>query len=171
MKELTDAVRSGVAQRNWYASLALALALPDMCGFLQAPDVGSQCRYVAWCDQFLVPRYTSEIGPDHTKHVFLLGQDCYALRCAFLHEGREDVTGQSARKALDSFMFVEPPRGGRIHCNQSDGKLQLQVDIFCGDVCAGVDEWVKEVLSKRSDAQARMAELLSVRSPDGGFSF
>jgi hypothetical protein len=172
MNQLTGAVRSGIAQRNWYASLALALSLPDICGFLESPDSASQRRYVAWFEQFLAPRYTSDIGPAHTKHVFLSGQDCFALRCAFLHEGSEDVTRQRSRDALESFVFVEPPpSGGIVHCNQSKGKLQLQVDIFCQDVCDGVDEWAKLVLSARSDVQARMGDVLLIRSCEGGIIF
>jgi len=171
MKALTDSVRNANAQRNWYAALSLALALPDICGFLESPNDGSQRRYVTWCDQFLAPHYTRLIGPDRAEHVFLSGQDCYALRCAFLHEGTDDVTRQRARQALDSFLFVEPPAGGRIHCNQVNAKLQLQVDIFCEDLCAGVDEWVETVLDAQADVQARTAELLSVKPVEGGVRF
>lgn len=171
MNQLTDAVRSGIAQRNWYASLALALALPDICGFLESPNDGSPRRYVAWCDCYLAPCYTREAGALQAKYVFLSGEDCYALRCAFLHEGTDDVTRQRARRALDSFLFVEPPASGMIHCNQSNAKLQLQVDIFCHDLCEGVDQWSQQVLSARPDVQARTKELLSIHSLERGFVF
>lgn len=171
MQELVTSVRNAIAQRNWYAALSLALALPDICGFLESPNDGSQRRYVAWCDQFLLPRYTRAIGPNREQHVFLSGQDCYALRCAFLHEGSDDVTRQRARQALESFVFVEPPNGGVIHCNQANARLQLQVDIFCNDVCAGVDQWVQTVLAAQPDIQARTNELLRVRSLAGGLRF
>src|SRR5260221_10862247 len=115
MQDLVTSVRNAIAQGNWYAALSLALALPDICGFLESPNDGSQRRYVAWCNQFLSPRYTHAIGPNRDQHVFLSGQDCYALRCAFLHEGSDDVTRQRARQALESFVFVEPPNAGMIH--------------------------------------------------------
>ena len=171
MQELVNSVRTAIAQRNWYAALSLALALPDICGFLESPNDGSQRRYVAWCDRFLVPRYTTRIGPDQIEHVFLSGQDCYALRCAFLHEGSDDITRQRARQALESFVFVEPPNGRMIHRNQANARLQLQVDIFCADVCAGVDSWLQTVFHTQADIQARANDLLSIRSLAGGLRF
>jgi len=171
MQELVNSVRTSIAQRNWYASLALALALPDICGFLESPNDGSQRRYVAWCYQFLVPRYTLHVGPDRTENVFLSGHDCYAFRCAFLHEGSDDVTRQRARQALDSFVFVEPPNSGMIHCNQVNSRLQLQVDIFCEDICSGVDQWVQTVFANQADVRARANDLLLIRSHAGGVRF
>ena len=125
----------------------------------------------SWCLGYLTPRYTHAIGALRHNHIFLSGEDCYALRCAFLHEGADDVARQRARKALDSFLFIEPPLSGSIHCNQSNAKLQLQVDIFCEDLCVGVDSWARHVLTNDAAVQARMEELLVVRSISGGVSF
>lgn len=142
MNHLTSGVRTSVITENWYAALGLALALPDICGWLEAPTTGSKDRYVRWCERYLTPRYTQVIGGSMEPHVFLHGEDCYALRCAFLHEGGDDVTQQRARRALERFRFMAPPQGGgRIHCNQSDQHLQLQIDVFCEDVCSGVEGW------------------------------
>lgn len=164
VKRLTDAVRNSVAERNWYSSLALALALPDILGFLESPSANSQRRYVGWCDRFLVPRYTSRTKAKGIEHVFLSGEDCYALRCAFLHEGSDDIVHQTARKALESFLFIEPPPSGSFHCNQSNAKLLLQVDIFCRDICDGVDDWSSTVLAAQPEIQVRALELLTIRS-------
>jgi hypothetical protein len=126
---------------------------------------------VEWCTTYLTPRYTHRIGPARTEHVFLDGRDCYALRCAVLHEGVDDVSGQRAKKALDSFLFVVPPTDGLLHCNQSDSKLQLQVDIFCRDICAGVDEWLAAVPPAVPEVAERMRSLMVVHSLEGGIAF
>ena len=170
MEHLVRAVRDGVAERNWYAALGLALTLPDICGRLESPGVGSQARYVSWCNTYLVPRYTRPLGPDRTPHVFLHGADCYALRCAVLHEGADDIVTQRARVALDAFLFVAPRTGWTVHCNQSDAKLQLQVDIFCEDICAGVDAWLTGVATN-PDVQTRITSLMRVQSLENGLSF
>jgi hypothetical protein len=81
-------------------------------------------------------------GTGERKHVFLHAEDAYALRCAFLHEGRSDIEEQRARKALSNFRFVAAPAGTIIHCNLSNDVLQLQVDIFCEDICRAASEWV-----------------------------
>ena len=108
--------------------------------------------------------------PDGAPHVFLHGEDCYALRCAVLHEGADDIVTQRARVALDSFLFVAPRNGWTVHCNQSNAKLQLQVDIFCEDICAGVDAWLLAVATN-PDVQARIATLMRVQSLEDGLSF
>ena len=162
MLHLVSSVREAVANRNWYASLGLSLALPDICGFLESPASGSQKRYVAWCNRDLVPKYTAAVGAQRKVHVFLSGEDCYALRCAFLHEGADDIVRQRARKALDTFDFVAPRPGIVMHMNQLVNKLQLQIDMFCEDVCQAAESWWAASATS-PDLQARAAELLMVR--------
>ena len=67
------------------------------------------------------------------------------MRCALLHEGRDNITEQRAREALDRFHFIEPPPNARRHCNQINNVLQLQVDVFCKEVLEGLAQWRKDV--------------------------
>jgi len=99
MEYLLHDVRAALRGEAWYSGLALALALaltlPDICGFVESqPGTGSQARYVSWFDREIAPRYLVQLraGPEQ----FLSGRDCYALRCAFLHQGEFDVTDQRA---------------------------------------------------------------------------
>lgn len=163
MQHLVDATRAALAQGNWYAALALALSLPDICGRLESPGAGSQARFVAWYDRFLLPRYQSHIGPDHTPHTFLSGQDCYALRCAFLHQGEFGIDDQRARQALERFHFTAPRPGLVVHNNQFGNMLQLQVDCFCRDVCEAVEAWLTSVQGN-ADIQARSTMLGKVHA-------
>jgi hypothetical protein len=141
MQHLIHATRAAVKDRNWYAALALALALPDICGRLQTPKSGVGARYRAWWERYAMPRYMGpKVGTDDMVP-WLSGADAYALRCAFLHEGSDDITGQRAREALARVRFVEPPRGFRVHMNGGATTLQVQVDIFCEDVCVGAEQW------------------------------
>src|SRR6266851_8533311 len=116
MNRFITAIRNATAQRNWYAALVTALALPDICGFLESPNVGSQQRYIRWFNQYLLGRYTGLVGEE--SHVFLSGEDCYALRCSYLHEGGDNIMRQRARAALESFRFVAPRPGFTVHNNQ-----------------------------------------------------
>ncbi len=158
MQHFVHAMRASVAQGNWYAALALALTLPDICGRLENPATGSQARFVAWYDRFLLGRYQSRIGPDRRLHTFLSGQDCYALRCAFLHQGEFGIDDQRAQQALERFHFTAPRPGQVVHNNQVNNTLQLQVDLFCLDVCEAIEEWL---ISVQDDAniQGRAAVL------------
>lgn len=171
MEELIGGVRRAARDENWYAALGLSLALPDICGCVETPAAKSRERYVGWCTCYLVPKYTHPVGPAHEEHVFLSGEDCYALRCAFLHEGADDIVNQRARRALERFLFVAPRPRLTVHCNQSNSRLQLQVDIFCEDVCVAAEEWLSAVRGRDADIDSRLASLMKIESLEGGFSF
>ena len=170
MDTFRAAVARAVKDQNWYAALVTTLTLPDICGWLEAPTSGSRDRYQKWFDRFVAHRYTGRIGPSREQHVFLSGTDCYALRCAVLHEGVDSTERQRAKQALTKFHFVAPRPGLVNHCNQFNNALQLQVDIFCTDVCSGVERWEAEVLNASSEVQSRTSELLRVHSLEKGFT-
>jgi hypothetical protein len=169
MDHLVAAVRQAVADNNPYAALTLALTLPDVCGSLQAPDDGSRKRYVAWWDQYLLPTYTLRIGPAQTTHVFLNGDDCYALRCAVLHQGSDDITEQRARQVISRFRFVEPGINDTIyHRNTIDDVLNLDVYFFCEELCQGVEAWLQAVQA-HPVVMTRVAALMRIEQVDPDF--
>jgi len=118
--------------------------LPDICGWIKDPGKGSKARCIEFFDEYLKSKYTREATENMEEHVFLTGSDFYALRCAFLHEGRDDILKQRARQVLDRFQFVVAQEGWVVHCNQSDQLLQLQVDIFCREVSEAASKFVKD---------------------------
>src|SRR5689334_16770576 len=125
MKMLVGAVRDAITAENYYAALALALTLPDICAGIESESGKSTWRsYIDWWEQYLGPNYRRKIGPEQEEHIFMRGGDCYALRCAFLHEGRDDIGTQRAKDILDRFRFVQPKHGGVIHCNQVISEIQ-----------------------------------------------
>lgn len=143
MHDLANALETAVTERNWYGALFMALALPDICGHLENPgEKSSQKRYEQWFDIYVAPKYRHRVGAGQTLHEFLSSSDCYALRCAMLHEGSDKIMGQRARQALERFHFTEPPPSGSVHCNQVNNILQLQVDIFCQDTLSGLRDWL-----------------------------
>ncbi len=161
MDDLINALESAIENKNWYGALFIALSIPDICGYLETPDGGSQARYERWFEEYMLPKYSSHIGPDRILHTFLSPSDCYALRCALLHEGREEITEQRAREALGRFYFIEPPSNGQIHCNQINDVLQLQTDIFCSDILDGLRCWCNAIIG-RADVEERILNILKV---------
>lgn len=130
MDHIITSIRAASLDRNWYAALALALALPDMC--VKASTLGrtSGAKYAQWFDAYVGSRYSS-----------LSGADCYALRCAYLHEARDTIEEQRARQALNAFHFLAS--SGQIHHQLFEQVLQLDVGIFCEDICQGAEAWKK----------------------------
>ena len=162
MDDLIKALELSVANKNWYGALFVAMSVPDICGYLEYPTEGSQARYERWFKKYMLPKYSRCIGGDSTPHIFMSPSDCYALRCALLHEGREEITEQRARKALDRFHFIEPPPNCLIHCNEiNNNVLQLQVNIFCNDVLSGLQEWLRDIQND-SNVKQRIGKILKV---------
>jgi hypothetical protein len=163
-----NAVREAALHQNWVAALVTALALPDVCGWLEDPGRSSRARYAAWFEQFAQDAYTGILGGrPRKKHIFLSGTDCYALRCALLHEGTTSTDRQRARRALRKFRFITPPAAESGYGLYQDGSLLvLRVDDFCEAVCKGVEDWVQESLIPGSLVEARTLELLRVEGPD-----
>lgn len=156
-----DAVCDALTHKNWYAALALALTLPDICGDLEKPKRGVGERYVQWWNSFVLFRYKG----------LLSSEDCYALRCSFLHQGLSDITKQTKRKVRTNFRFVHPdprvPIPPHLNLIRAPGHevLQLQVDVFCEDICAGVEQWERKKLSKDPEIKKRASEMLRILPP------
>lgn len=159
MLHFVEAVRRSLREQNWYAALSGTLSLPDIASRLDG-RTGGRSRYISWFDEYVTPKYTRTI-PDiealnarkaagqpimplpQKSQVFLSGRNCYAVRCAYLHEGEFDITSQEVRDVLVRFHFITPPKNNTLHCNLLNQSLQLQVDIFCEDVCAAVETWLQ----------------------------
>lgn len=168
MERFTNSIRAAVESANWYGALTMALTLPDVCGKLENPNGGSQVRYADWFRVWLEPTYTSHVGPQRVRHVFLSGNDCYALRCSYLHEGGGNIEHQRAREALDRFHFITPPLNGNVvDMNRVNNTLQLQVDRFALNMANAVDRWSEAVVAN-AEIQERMRSLLVIHNGDQG---
>lgn len=170
MERFTNSIRTALQAGDWYGALTTAIMLPDICGRMETPNEGSNRRYARWFTEWVEPLYTMDLFGE--RHVFLSGNDCYALRCSLLHEGGENIEKQKAREALGNFHFIEPPlNGGSVHKMQSNQSLLLQVDIFCSDVADAVDKWVKSDSANTPEVLERMNGLLLIRDVSGGIKF
>ena len=170
MERFTNSIRTALNANDWYGALITALTLPDICGRIETPNEGSNRRYARWFSEWVEPSYTMEVAG--VKHVFLSGNDCYALRCSLLHEGGENIEEQRAREALDNFHFImPPPNGNSFHKIQSNQSLLLQVDIFCNDVADSVDRWTASENANDPEVIQRMEGLLKIRDVSNGIQF
>lgn len=66
------------------------------------------------------------------------------------------------KKGGENFLFITPPPNKNVvHGNSIDGMLQLQIDVFCNDICEALDMWVKEI-EKDEEIQTRINELINI---------
>ena len=173
MNHFIEALESSLDTQNWYSVLFISLTLPDICGKIDEPNETSKKRTINWFNKYLKPIYTSNIGADHREHIFLSGSDFYALRCAYLHEGSDDITSQNAQDILEKFKFIQPITSNIcIHRNQSNTTLQLQVDKFGKEILDALRKWTIDI-SKDPEKLSKIDRLLRIEMIDlsKGFSF
>jgi hypothetical protein len=146
---LTDMLRAVEAGAH-HSALALALALPDICGSIEypaEPKVG--VRYRSWCDTWGAMLSVS-------------GADCYALRCAYLHSGHDEFSGTSAYLApFERIEFTLGQVGGgwvsRALPPAAPGAKQtarIPLETFCRDMATSADAWRR---TRESDARVVQA--------------
>ncbi|MGA5305344.1 hypothetical protein ACPCHT_35935 [Nucisporomicrobium flavum] len=144
------------------------MALPDIsasCDPRSPNNVGE--RYAAWWNTYVAHHHRQRIGVDEREHTFMTGDDCYYLRCVFLHQGIDTLQHNQVRRTVERFYFVQPEPGSMIHRNQVNEILQLQVDMFCDEICQGVEAWLKAE-GQRSEVAERIDKLMKIDSAIGG---
>lgn len=96
MEKILQSIEYALQNENWYAAITVALIIPDICGKFEDSKKSSSKRYPEWFEKHLSQKYKG----------YLSGNDCYALRCSFLHEGSDEITHQRVREVLDYFVFT-----------------------------------------------------------------
>jgi hypothetical protein len=160
-------IEHSLQTENWYAALAVALTIPDVCASLESPDEESDgARYAAWFktylgDKYLLSAFNRRLDP--TLPDFLTGAECYALRCAVLHEASDDLTPQRAAKVLEHIrLHAVMPHNMRI--TQSFGAPEMviiSVTHFCKDMCAAARAWL-DIVANDEAIQRRLAATVEI---------
>lgn len=167
MQNFINALEVSVETENWYGTLFIALTLPDICGKIEYPEFRRPGRrYEEWFNKYMVKFYQSETRlamhsdqrlaaiqnsiPPHIgkrkKFAFMTGKDLYALRCAYLHEGSDELTNQEVKETLKRFIFRQPPNGCTFHNNLREGEaLQIQVSVFAEEVIKAIKNWLDDI--------------------------
>ncbi len=165
MKEILDSLQRAVDSENWYGALIIALCIPDICSKLEYPTHYSRERYSNWFKKYMPEGYA-----DH-----LSGNDGYALRCSYLHEGNSDIEEQSVREVINKFSFS--PKGSHLISfsgmkanSADDGKniCHLSVQSFCADMVEAGEHWLHDVGSNK-DVQSRMHKMLEIKEENSLF--
>jgi hypothetical protein len=174
MTHLIDSINQSISQKNWYSAIAVSLMLPDICSTITYGEKSNGKKYAEWFDKFVGEHYKTNFNEYHIemtrkyggnvdgmlKGTNFSGNDCYALRCAYLHEGLGEILNQRAREILDEVKFLEPNYQFNMHGSVVNNKLVLHVDEFCNHIVAGVMNW-QQNLDK--DQAERLKSFLQIR--------
>ncbi|UPO98443.1 hypothetical protein [Cetobacterium somerae] len=168
MKRFKDSILNSLKEKNWYAALTVSLLIPDICGNLEFPHEQVGKRYKQWVEKYLQDKYTSYVGADRKKIIFLSAQDCYNLRCSLVHAGSDKVSDKAVKDSLSKFHFVIPDERLIIHNNLINDALQLDIGIFCRDMCNSLDEWLNDI---DDTTKERFSNLLVIHDFKNGSIF
>lgn len=98
-------IYNSLKNRSYFSALALALALPDMCGAAEYPEETSVTRrYIDWFDKYL-----GEYLKTKEPVTDLNGELLYNLRNQFLHSGSTNIDVSKVKNennVLDKFTLV-----------------------------------------------------------------
>jgi hypothetical protein len=160
MNHLTDSIKFSIQSKNWYSAIAVSLTLPDICSKITYGEKSSGKKYAEWFDSYvgnfyktdytqnqleMAKKYSASNYAGMLKGTKLSGNDCYALRCAFLHEGLGEISTQRAREILDEIKFLEPNYQLNMHGSIINNKLLLHIDEFCTHILQGVEKWKNDL--------------------------
>lgn len=161
-------VEKALDNEAYHAAFALVLCLPDICSTMEFPQWKdkSKKRYILW-----IEKYFDEL---HDYGDRLNAADVYALRCAFLHNGSDNIEEQRARVVINRFQFLYPKTGSMIHRNYSNynGVHTLQVD--SKEFCLELLDAVKSFLALNEDNNILNEEaksILVLEKIENGFYF
>lgn len=162
MHQLLNAIDTSLEKQNWFGALFIALSIPDICGGAEGVIRGNGPRYRDWFDRYLKERYASEslyeqIRSSHPEQLVGISEkgltylkeaippvqftadECWALRCACLHEGVDETKLRNFKLTPLSDPYL------RTHLNIKDGLLQLEVQQLCQAIVKAAKKWMDDM--------------------------
>ena len=141
---IIEEIRHALKLDLYYCALALSLTLPDICAHVEYPNEESnRARYIKWLETYAEPYFTvdSEILVDNTtmEYNWFPKDQCYALRCAFLHAGNFELE----KTSLVNVEIHAHKRGGNnySHIIKSDIYADLDVIHLCETICIAAETY------------------------------
>ena len=154
MEEFLIQIRASSKQGLYLVSFLTALTMPSICGSLSSADGADiPVNYADWYDTYMLPRYAN----------FFPGAACYKFRCSMLHQG----STQTRPELFSRVLFIEPTQNQPItmHLNKFDDALNIDVKIFCEDICKAVEKWLAQTPNDVNYAKHK--HQLITRHPEG----
>lgn len=102
-------IKESIYNKCYFPALALALALPDMCGMVEYPNEDVSKRYINWIDKYLGEQFSQKPSVVEGNVPCLTGEVIYNLRNTFLHQGSLNVQNEkikNEKNKVDKFALV-----------------------------------------------------------------
>lgn len=152
----------------YHTALSLALTLPDICSSIEFPHIKGRKKYIAWLDKYFMTLHIEYDG-------FMTSQDVYALRCAYLHNGSNDLDSQQSKDVVNRFYFIYSVYGNKIHRlmsvyekdNEDYSVLGLSIEAFSDEMIQSVNNFIKKNKNNKS-INKNSASLMNFKNDANG---
>lgn len=147
MQYYLDSVRLSLKSGNHFGAIFMSLTLPDICASIDSKkNKTSRSQYYKWFNLYLEDTYTQCFKKEGiTKNIFR-AEECYAIRCSFLHQGTHKIKQQECLGTIDepikSVNFMSLEKGFYL---KNDDILFLDVDFFCSSIIDAVEKWLLDI--------------------------
>ncbi|MDD6204273.1 MAG: hypothetical protein PUC05_04715 [Firmicutes bacterium] len=144
-------IKKALSAELYNCALALSLTLPDVCGKIEFPNEALPGnRYKKWFSSYATTYFTTKAtslpSEEIVEYAWLSAEECWALRCAFLHAGNFDVDHVSLANI-------------RIHAHKRDGEnyshmvrdskyVDWDVIKLCKNLCSAAEQYYHSVEDK-----------------------
>ena len=135
---ITTDIKNALRGKAYLSALALALTIPDIC----TEKKGSNA-YRAWYSKYFFYNSVSDLNYSLTD------EECYALRCSFLHEMKTDIGEQfilkrkkdkieyTFRITNDNYQYV-------VQLSEEEKIINLSISIFANQMLRGYEQFLKD---------------------------
>lgn len=107
--KLIDDMNRALEANLYFAALAIALMLPDICGKAAYPEESTGKRYIHWYDEVIGVTEEPPFNECSVAEPYLSGEVVYSLRCCFLHQGTPNIEVKekwNIRNHIDDFILL-----------------------------------------------------------------
>ncbi len=151
----------------YLSAISLALTIPDVCGDRLYPErkKESRRRYVDWFNEYVAFNYLDEASPSvngemTASRYYFGGEDCYQLRCVYLHQGINATEPKPAKTLynLIQFRVFSAGSGDCDHIGKTTvdatGEVTRQVDLDLRKFICCIDAGVRQFLEEHPEMNA-----------------
>ncbi len=144
MEERIKEIRAALNEGLYYVALSLSLTLPDVCGKNEFQNKkSSRSAYIDWFNKYAKKHFTCNAtvlsGGEEVPYIWFTGEECYALRCAFLHAGNFEVE----KVVLSKVRLHAHIKNGIYysHMCRDNSYADWDVTEICKNICNAVEEY------------------------------
>ncbi len=142
MEEYIRQLRESYKAELYYFTLMGTLALIDICAALNSPNGETNgTLFKKWFNKYLSQYSSGSFGTITSFYA----DECYKLRCRFMHQGRADIDANTMDSEVKSGKIAFRVGPGKVHMCNFSGIYYLDIETFMEDVIAGVEKWTIDV--------------------------